>query len=221
MSDIEPQRLHVFCDFDGTITRPDTIQFLTERFGGGAALYKETGRRLDTGEVTLRDALAGDLGSIRVPFTEVADALVREITIDPGFRPFARWCAGLGVRLTILSAGFMEIIDLVLVPAELPAMEIHANRFEPGTWRCIFYDDTPLGHDKSVAVRAAKRAGYRTVFVGDGFSDREPAAVADLVFARRGRSLVDYCRRHGIACVSFDTFFEVQQDLQARLRSVA
>jgi 2-hydroxy-3-keto-5-methylthiopentenyl-1-phosphate phosphatase len=59
------------------------------------------------------------------------------------------------------------------------------------------------------------------VFIGDGFSDREPAAVADLVFARRGRSLIDHCKKERIACVEFESFSEVQQDLQSRLRSVA
>lgn len=221
MSELDPQRLHVFCDFDGTISRPDTLQFLTERFGGGAALYKESGRLLRDGAVTLRDAIARDIGSITVPFEQAAAALVREVTIDPGFRPFARWCASLGVPLTILSAGFAEIIDVLLVPAELPSVEVHANRLAPGTWRCVFRDASAVGHDKSVAITAAKRRGHRTVFVGDGFSDREPAAVADLVFARRGRSLVDYCRTQGIACEQFDTFFDVQQDMEARLRSVA
>ncbi len=221
MSELDPARLHVFCDFDGTITRPDTLQFLTERFGGGAALYRESGHLLRDGKVSLRDAIARDIGSITVPFGQAADALVREVAIDPGFRPFARWCAGLGVPLTILSAGFSEIIDLLLVPAELPSIEVHANRFEPGTWHAVFRDESPLGHDKSVAVAAAKRRGQRTVFIGDGFSDREPAAVADLVFARRGRSLIDYCQKQGIACEEFTTFVEVQQDLQARLRSVA
>ena len=221
MSALDPARLHVFCDFDGTITRPDTIQFLTERFGGGAELYRASGRLLGQGRVTLRDAIADGIGSIQVPFPQVADVLVREVTIDPGFRPFARWCARLGVPLTILSAGFHEIIDLLLVPAELPSLEVRANRLEPGSWRCIFVDDSPLGHDKSVAVAEARRRGHRPVVVGDGFSDREPAAVADLVFARRGRSLLDFCRRKGIACETFDTFFEVQQDLASRLRSVA
>ena len=221
MSDVDPKRLHVFCDFDGTITRPDTLQFLTERFGGGAALYRETGKLLRDGKVTLRDGIARDMASIAVPFEEAASALVREVAIDPGFRPFARWCAALGVPLTILSAGFSEIIDLLLVPAELPGVEVRANRFEPGTWRAVFRDATPLGHDKAAAVSAAKRRGRGTVFIGDGLSDREPAAVADLVFARRGRSLVDYCRKLRIACVEFDSFSEVQQDLQGRLRSVA
>src|SRR5262249_52284462 len=40
---LDAGRLHVFIDFDGTITRVDTLQFLTERLGGGAALYRETG----------------------------------------------------------------------------------------------------------------------------------------------------------------------------------
>lgn len=221
MSDLDPKRLHVFCDFDGTITRPDTVQFLTERFGGGAALYRETGEQLRDGKVTLRDGIARDMATITVPFEEAASALVREVAIDPGFRPFARWCTALGVPLTILSAGFHEIIDLLLVPAELGAVEVRANRFEPGTWRAVFRDSTPLGHDKAAAVSAARELGRRTVFVGDGFSDREPAEVADLVFARRGRSLIEHCRTRRIACVQFDSFSEVQQNLQARLRSVA
>ena len=28
---LEPARLHVFTDFDGTITRPDTLEFLSPR----------------------------------------------------------------------------------------------------------------------------------------------------------------------------------------------
>src|SRR2546428_402985 len=35
--------LHVFCDFDGTITEPDTLCFLTERLGAGPEHYPETG----------------------------------------------------------------------------------------------------------------------------------------------------------------------------------
>ena len=71
MSALDPARLHVFCDFDGTITRPDTIQFLTERFGGGAELYRASGRLLGQGRVTLRDAIADGIGSIRAGTAEL------------------------------------------------------------------------------------------------------------------------------------------------------
>ena len=33
--------LHVFCDFDGTITEPDTLRFLTERLGAGPEYYRQ------------------------------------------------------------------------------------------------------------------------------------------------------------------------------------
>src|SRR6266480_3472115 len=153
--------LHVFCDFDGTITEPDTLCFLTERLGAGPEHYRETGR--------------------------------------------------------LLRGGFEEIVELLLRPTGAPVHDVRANRFRPGTWECRFRDDSPHGHDKAAALRSARAEGRRTVLVGDGFSDREPAAVADLVFARRGRSLADWCRTRAIACEEFDTFHDVQRGVVERL----
>jgi len=108
-------------------------------------------------------------------------------------------------------------VELLLRPTGAPVHDVRANRFRPGTWECRFRDDSPHGHDKAAALRAARAAGRRTVLVGDGFSDREPAAVADLVFARRGRSLADWCRARAIACEEFDTFHDVQRGVAERL----
>src|SRR5207247_1092819 len=148
---------------------------------------------------------------IRAPFAEAAALLRAQVAVDTGSAPFARWCAAHAVPLTILSGGFEEIVELLLGPTGAPVHDVRANRFRPGTWECRFRDDSPHGHDKAAALRAARAAGRRTVLVGDGFSDREPAAVADLVFARRGRSLADWCRTRAIACEEFDTFHDVQR----------
>jgi len=214
---LEPARLHVFTDFDGTITRPDTLEFLTSRFGGGPALYRETGRLLREGRLTLREGILRDLESLTVPFAVAAAAVRAEVRVDPAFPAFARWCAARRIPLTIVSAGFVEIIDLLLSPADRAGAEVRANRLEPGSWRCRFRDDSPDGHDKGAPLRAARQAGRRTVFVGDGLSDREPARVADLVFARRGRSLVEWCHEQSIGCVEFEGFEEVRAHLDARL----
>jgi len=213
--------LHVFCDFDGTITTPDTLEFLTGRFGGGPELYRETGRLLHGGTLTLREGIARDMESLRVPFADAAAALRAEIRVDPAFPGFARWCAEHAIPVTILSAGYVEIIDLLLPPEVRAHLDVRANRFEPGTWRSVFRDDSPEGHDKAPAVRAARAAGVRTVFIGDGFSDHGPAREADVVFARRGRSLVDWCREQGIACQVFASFDEVRTSLAALLRTAA
>jgi 2,3-diketo-5-methylthio-1-phosphopentane phosphatase len=213
--------LRVFCDFDGTITTPDTLEFLTGRFGGGPELYRETGRLLRSGAISLRDGIARDMESLRVPFDEAAAALRAEVQVDPGFPRFARWCAEHDVPLTILSAGYAEIIELLLPPDLRAGADVRANRFVPGTWRTVFRDASPEGHDKAAAVRAARAAGCRAVFIGDGFSDRGPAREADVVFARRGRSLVSWCAEQGIACEVFASFDEVQRSVAALLRTAA
>jgi len=210
------RRLHVFSDFDGTITEPDTLKVLVERVGGGPALYRETGRLLGTGELTLRDGLTRDMTSLCVPFETAAELLRTEVRIDPGFARLACWCAARSVPLTILSAGFREIVELFLPAATYPTVDVRANSFLPGTWTCVFRDDSPLGHDKAAAVLGARRRGRQTVFIGDGFSDQEPARVADAVFAKRGGSLVGFCRAHAIPCEEFETLDQVLASVKIR-----
>jgi 2-hydroxy-3-keto-5-methylthiopentenyl-1-phosphate phosphatase len=207
--------VHVFSDFDGTISQPDTLSVITARLGDGAETYRANTRLLMEGGATLREVLEREMAAIRVPFAEAAALLRATVTVDPGFVPFARWCRERGIALTVLSAGFHEIIDLFLSPAELPEVEVLANRFEPGTWRCIFRDETPHGHDKARAVLAARKAGGRTVYVGDGVSDHEAAAAADLVFAK-GR-LVEFCGTRGIRHHTYESFDDVMADMHAVL----
>src|SRR5207245_7637720 len=209
--------LPVFCAFDGPIPEPDTLRFLTERLGAGPEHYRATGRLLRAGALSLREAVARDVGTIRTPFAEAAALLRAHVTVDAGFAPFARWCAANQVPLTILSGGFEEIVELLLRPTGAPVHDVRANRLRPGTWECRFRDDSPHGHDKAAALRDAHTEGRRTILVGDGFSDREPAAVADVVFARRGRSLADWCRVRGIACEEYEGFDDVRRGVAERL----
>jgi len=214
---LDPVRLHVFTDFDGTITTMDTLNFLATRLGAGTEAFRESERQLREGRLTEREAIALGVGAIRRPFPEAAAILRAEVPIDPDFAPFARWCAANGVPLTVLSGGFEEIIALYVTPEEFPGLQVCANRLRPGTWECCFRDDSPDGHDKAAALREARRAGRQTVLVGDGISDEGPAGAADLVFARSGRPLAEHCRRRGIACEEYESFYDVLSGLSARL----
>lgn len=212
---LDPARLHVFTDFDGTVTEPDTLRFLVERLGGGRELFERHTRLFRDGELSARECTARDMATIRVPFAEAAPLLRAGVAVDPGFPAFARWCAAQAVPLTVLSAGFQEIIALFLPRAAYPSLEVRANAFEPGTWRCRFRDHTPHGHDKARAVALARQSGRFTVYVGDGFSDQEAAAAADLVFAKR--SLAEHCRSRAMPFHAFETFHDVLHGLRARL----
>lgn len=53
------------------------------------------------------------------------------------------------------------------------------------------------------------------VFIGDGVSDLAAAREADVLFARRGLRLEEYCREHNISYIPFDTFSDVKTEIEA------
>lgn len=210
-------QLHIFSDFDGTITEQDTLIFLTTRLGGGATLIEQIGDRIRAGEMTLRAGIAEEMRSIHRPFREAAELLRHDVRLDPGFAPLAAWCAQQQIPLTILSAGFHQIIDLFLTHRTFPYLQILANEIEPDEvrgWQCHFRDETDYGHDKAAAVRTAQGRGEYVIFIGDGLSDRAAAEAADEVFAKP--ALAEYCHAQGINYRQFQTFAEILPQLQSR-----
>jgi len=55
------------------------------------------------------------------------------------------------------------------------------------------------------------------VFIGDGVSDLPAARNADVLFARRGLRLEEYCVENKIPYTAFDTFADIQHEI-ARIR---
>jgi HAD superfamily phosphoserine phosphatase-like hydrolase len=202
----------VFTDFDGTIAHPDTLNHLTEIFAG-VEFRKKIGGKISSGELSLREGICLEVASIRGSFDEVLKMLKRDVVIDASFIPFASWCQERSTPLTVLSGGMQEIIENLLSPFGLDFVRILANRIqiENGHWGLHFRDETPWGHDKGAALRVAKQAGYSTVFVGDGLSDRGAAVEADLVFAKAG--LARFCTAECIPFEEFKDFSQVQDSM--------
>ncbi len=210
-------RLHLFSDFDGTITDQDTLIFLASRLGGGMQMVDAIGRLIGERKLTLAEGIAAEMRSIRAPYEEAATLLRAEVRIDPGFPAFYAWCVERQAPLTILSAGFRQNIELFLPPDAYPHLVVLANELRPNEkigWQCVFRDKTEWGHDKAAALKSARKRGEYTVFVGDGLSDRAAAEAADEVFAKH--SLAVHCRERGIACREYETFHDVLEELKKR-----
>ena len=60
----------VFSDFDGTIAHPNTLNHLTEIFAG-VAFRREIGRKLVQGELSLREGIRQEVGTIRGSLDDV------------------------------------------------------------------------------------------------------------------------------------------------------
>lgn len=208
---------HIFSDFDGTITETDTLVFLATTLGGGPRMVEAIGRLISEGKLSLRDGIAAEMRSVRKPFVEVARLLREQVRIDPGFAPLALWLGEKKIPLTILSAGFHQIIDLFISRDEFPHLEILANHIHPNEeigWQCQFRDGTDWGHDKASPLNEARRRGEYVIFIGDGLSDHAAAEAADEVFAKH--SLAEYCRERRISCHEYQTFNEILKRLQER-----
>ena len=206
------KNVHIFCDFDGTITQQDTLVYLSTQLGGGAEFVRRIGDDIRAGRISLRDAIASEMLTVRLGFEEAAQILLREIPLDPGFRDLVDWSYSHRIPFTILSAGFQELIEIFVPAVEYPWVSVLANNVEPDAelgWQCRFRDDGPYGHDKRKSLREARDRGEYVIFIGDGLSDRQAAEVADEVYAKH--SLTDYCREQGIDHREYLTLADVQR----------
>jgi 2,3-diketo-5-methylthio-1-phosphopentane phosphatase len=204
--------LAVFSDFDGTIAHPDTLNFLTETFSS-LEFRQGIGRKIATGELSLRDGIQQEVATIRGSLEEVLLFLKKHVEIDSAFAAFADWCFEQQIPLTILSAGIKEVIEDLLRPCQLKQVKILANPLQiiDGRWSLQFLDETPWGHDKASAVRQAKADGFYVVYLGDGLSDRGAARSADRVFAKGG--LARYCAEEHIRYTELIDFSLVKKKL--------
>ena len=204
--------LSVFTDFDGTITEQDTLVHLLDRYAGPEWLEIE--RRVEDGELSEELGLREEIALLTVPWEEALASVLERVPVDPGFAGFAALCEARGWPLTILSGGLEPLIRAVLAREGLERVPLRANGlgFEPdGRWRVI-PAATPrinalCNHCKSHWLADAAGNGTRTLYIGDGTTDRCPAGRADLVFAKG--ALAEWCEARGLAHRRFARFDEI------------
>ncbi|KAK4198242.1 HAD-like domain-containing protein [Triangularia verruculosa] len=215
-----------FTDFDGTITQQDSNDWLTDNLGFGAELRKKGNQDVLHGRRDFRDSFSEMLDSIKTPFNECIELLLKNISLDPGFKQFFEWAKENNVPIVILSGGMEPVIRALLAhmlgKEEAETLQIVSNDVAPregksvneaGGWHIVYHDDSGFGHDKSLEIRPYARlpAEQRPVlfFAGDGVSDLSAAKETDLLFAKAGRDLISYCERENVPFRTFNDFTEI------------
>ena len=208
--------MHVFVDYDGTLTDDDTLDVLTRHLAGEEAWNAlAIDERLERGEISLRDALQQQLSLVILPI-EHADALLQTLVVfDPSFAGFVKECRERGVGITILSSGVKELILLTFARNGVYDVPVIASTVEdrPEGWILHFHDEVPNGTDKAGIVSEARKAGAYTIFIGDGHSDFDAALAADRRFAKKGRALESFLRKSDVEFSTFSSFSEIQAAL--------
>lgn len=201
------------CDFDGTISPRDIGAAFVKRFSGG----RDADRR-----ALLERWMSGTMGHRELTIAECAIVTAREdearafvagFELDPHFAPFAREALARGDHVMVVSEGFEFYVADHLRRVGLGDLPFASNRlrFEAGAVTPEFPHAAGgcgvCGNCKAQHVRRLAAAGFRTVLVGDGFSDRCGARAADVVLARG--ALLEWCAREDIPATPFGDFADV------------
>jgi len=165
-----------------------------------------------------------------VPFDDGFEIMKSALDIDPDFQTFHKFCINNKIPFNVISAGLKpvlrKVLDHFLGEQESAHIDIVANDATisaDGTeWKPVWLHDTELGHDKALSIETWREAAKlesedgsipMIVFIGDGVSDLPAAREADVLFARRGLRLEEYCLEHKIKHIAFDTFAEIQKEV--------
>lgn len=210
--------LVIACDFDGTVTRQDTLVEILNRYG--AAEWRQVQERVVSGEISIREGLQSEMESVRASPEELQELLAGRIELDPTFPAFLGRMRSQGVPVVLLSGGFDLCVEAVMTRAGLWPVPVLANRLRraDGRWQVDFpfpsLSCETCGHCKGDAIRRWAAQGYTTVFAGNGITDRCAAQAASLTFAKE--ELQRWCREQGIPAVSYQSFDDIHRELEAR-----
>ena len=206
----------------------DTGHQLFDNFGCGPAKRAELAKELEEGTRSFREVSDDLYSSLDVPFESVFDVMKTGLDIDPDFRDFHEFCVNNFIPFNVISAGLKPVLRKVLdhfIGEEMSKhIEIVANdaKVKDGKWEAVWVHDSDLGHDKAQSLQEYKSTAAlesdngtipMIIFIGDGVSDLPAARESDVLFARRGLKLEEYCVENNLEYIPFDTFADIQKEV--------
>ena len=187
------------------MTVEDGLVLVLREFGD-ARLLEELEPRVGV-DLTLHEEIGLEFASVRAPLADVVAWVAEHVRVRPGFRELAE-----AHEPTILSSGFVELIEPVLEREGIGGVEVVANRLDarPDGWRVLWRDEAQCAECGEPCKRGSL-TGDDVVYVGDGYSDRCAALSARRVFARDG--LAAYLDRRGLGYEPFGDLHDVARAL--------
>lgn len=150
--------------------------------------------------------------------------------ISAGLRPILRKVldAFLGAQevslyLLCFDVVAMAIANKIVQSSNINIVANDADIDGSTPWKPIWLHETELGHDKALSVNQGRAEAAEAcvegeipliIFIGDGVSDLTAAREADILFARKGLKLEEYCNNNQIPYIPFETFADVKKEVQ-------
>ena len=210
----------VICDFDGTITKVDSINEFLNRFADKKWLEIEAG--WIEGKISTIDAMKQQFGMIKGMTNKKLDEFFESIEIDEHFNNFCKYAEQNNIKVIILSDGFKYFIDRIIKKYKIETeIEIDSKEFkyEKGEFIMNFPNKKSnckknAGTCKCYFVEKFKKLYETVYYVGDGPSDYCTADKVDFLFAKN--RLSEYCKNKNIPFIYYNDFNEVIKNVRIR-----
>ena len=209
------QKLKIFTDFDGTITKIDSLNMVLDEFA--ISDWHSIENRVTAHELSEKEALQAEFDLVKIPLQKAIDFLVKNATIDSTFIAFMEWCKSNKIELIVLSGGFKEFINSIFAKFGIKGLEVHSNSLNVkiNNWEVVQSVlpkiNNLCNHCKTHHLVESQKNGYKVIYIGDGNTDRCPAENANIIFAKE--SLAEYLRINNKEFFEYQNFNDIQKKL--------
>lgn len=207
------EKYQIFCDFDGTITKEDTIGVFLNRFADKK--WIEIEKLWKDGKMGSRDCLKQQLELVKQLSPKELDEFFDSLEIDEYFIDFYNDIKKRNIKFTIVSDGFDIFIYNILKKYKLENIEVFANKLEIQNGKFIpIYDDKyktckrKSGVCKCKVVEDETLENHNLIYIGDGLSDACVSSKINKIYAKN--YLAKHLSLNNIPYIEFKNFSEIK-----------
>ncbi len=197
-----------FIDFDGTITLEDVCYRLIKNHARKG--WEQLNDLWESGELSTVVCARETLKLLTIGPAQMEE-FCHQVSIDPTFLHFVAWAQGQDSLLYVLSDGYANYIETAFRQQKLElrfyANQLYYNRGWHIRTPYLNEECQKCGVCKSGLMEQLAGPGYKTVYIGDGYSDLCPAPKCDLLFAKN--KLAALCDEKGIPYYTYKNFRDI------------
>jgi 2,3-diketo-5-methylthio-1-phosphopentane phosphatase len=201
----------IFCDFDGTITKKDTVDDFFKKFA--LPEWEEIELIWQRGSIGSDECLTRQLACVKDITLEKIYDFLESVEVDESFVGFYKFVKSSGIDLIVLSDGFDLFIDYIFKKLKLN-VKFFSNSlsFNDGKLSIDFpYRDhsckVKSGVCKCKIVERYSKGKF-VYYIGNGRSDFCPSSLADYIFSKD--HLTRFSVERGYNFYNFDNFSEIK-----------
>ena len=196
----------IYCDFDGTITKEDSVNSFFEMYASKEWVDSE--KLWIEGKISSRENAVIQVGLLNTVSQKQLDDYINSIELDDYFLEFVEFVKSKNIKLTILSDGFDLFIEKVLERYNLN-IPYYANKliYKNGKFSIEFPYFNKDCDKKAGMCKCQKVKESHFCYIGDGTSDLCIASKADFLFGTK--NLHKYCKDNNVKHYHFISFRDI------------